>query len=122
MHSPNEVVTLDSDDETATDGDSSDESSDGGDRVTTNSTQDYSWELHRPPTVEVAKVALEDLQNVLRPWRTDKTQTGYVDPKLNPVLEECLRAMKDFLVIFTDLNNNLNFVGGQWQKAVLQTA
>ncbi|KAG1750611.1 uncharacterized protein EDB91DRAFT_1244190 [Suillus paluster] len=46
-----------------------------------------------------------------------KDKTGYLHPKLNPVLEERLRSMKDFLVLFTDLNNTSN-----WGKAALQTA
>ena len=112
---------MEMDAKTVTEGHSDDKSDeDNTDEIAAGRTQDYSWALHCPPTVKAAKMALADLRIVLRPQRADKT--GYTDPKLGPVLEEHLRAMKDFLVTFTDLENKVNLVGGQWGKAALQVA
>ena len=106
---------MEMDAKTVTEGHSDDKSDeDSTEEIAAGRTQDYSWALHCPPTVEAAKMALADLQIVLRPQRADKT--GYTDPKLGSVLEEHLQAMKDFLVTFTDLENKVNLVGGQWGR------
>ncbi|KAI6116853.1 hypothetical protein EV401DRAFT_2058017 [Pisolithus croceorrhizus] len=80
------------------DGDSTAESDDGGDNRP--SKWDYRWELRCPPNAEAARMALADIQGLLQPQRADKK--AYLPANLGIVLEAHLRAMKDFLIAFTD--------------------
>jgi hypothetical protein len=86
---------------------------------------DYRFELRKPPTIEEARKALDDLRALLKPPRKDRT--GYTDPKLPPVLKERLLQMKDFLWLYTDVRcdgtiHPENPVGGCWTKAADRAA
>ncbi|KAG1888983.1 uncharacterized protein F5891DRAFT_1216029 [Suillus fuscotomentosus] len=86
---------------------------------------DAESDLRKPPTVEEARKALNELRTLLKPPRHD--QTGYHDPKLPPILQERLNHMKNFLWLYTDVGSDgrahpANFVGGHWGKAADRAA
>ncbi|KAI6108212.1 hypothetical protein F5141DRAFT_1064423 [Pisolithus sp. B1] len=92
------------------DGDSTAESDDGGDNRP--SKWDYRWELRCPPNAEAARMALADIQGLLWPQRADKK--AYLPANLGIVLEAHLRAMKDFLIAFTDFEGRSNHHALSW--------
>ncbi|KAG2141967.1 hypothetical protein DEU56DRAFT_754920 [Suillus clintonianus] len=88
-------------------------------------TRDHSFELRKPPTVEEARKALDELRTLLKPPRRD--QTGYRDPKHPPILKERLNHMRSFLWLYTDVGSDgrahsANSVGGHWGKAADRAA
>jgi len=76
--------------------------------------RDYCYELRRPPSVDEARKAYQDLCGMLRPSVQDSQMAG-------PVLRERLTHMKNFLWLYTDIRST-NPLGGQWAKAADQTA
>jgi len=80
------------------------------------------FELRKPPSIEDACCALQDLRSLLKPAHNEKHHL-----KLDPVLKERLTQMKNFLWLYTDVGSNgeahaANTVGGQWGKAADQAA
>ncbi|KAG1753179.1 hypothetical protein EDB19DRAFT_1902827 [Suillus lakei] len=68
-------------------------------------TRDFHFELRKPPSIEDARCALQELRLLLKPPCHDKT--GYEDPKLPLILKERLTLMKNFLWLYTDMHNDL---------------
>ncbi|KAI5993567.1 hypothetical protein EDD15DRAFT_2367317 [Pisolithus albus] len=102
-----------------------DSSNDGSQNNDTETKRDYRFELRKPPSILDAQKALEDLRNILKPPRQDRT--GYTDPNLPALLRERLSRMRDFLWLYTNVLSDgtthpTNPVGGQWTKAANQAA
>ncbi|THU82238.1 hypothetical protein K435DRAFT_823274 [Dendrothele bispora CBS 962.96] len=68
------------------------------------------------PTLVEAQSALKDINKVLRPPR--KKGPGYLDPKLDPFTQTCIKGMQSFLVLYTSPNSPTY---GNW-SAASQTA
>ncbi|KAI6106717.1 hypothetical protein EDD16DRAFT_1423969, partial [Pisolithus croceorrhizus] len=83
------------------------------------------FEARQAPSTEEAWKALLDLRSLLKPQRADGT--GYKKPGLDPVLQERLERMREFLWLYTNVDAkgvplHENPVGGQWMKAADQAA
>ncbi|KAI6094835.1 hypothetical protein EDD16DRAFT_1721330 [Pisolithus croceorrhizus] len=72
----------------------------------------HSIEYHTPPTVDAARLALEDLGNILRPPHI--SGYGYSAPAISHSLEKQLSWVECFICAFTN--------GTPWLAAALKTA
>jgi hypothetical protein len=82
------------------------------------------YQSRKPPTVMEARLALGDLENLLR---SPRKNSGHQRPEIEPILKGRLESMEKFLWKYVNVNDDgtvrtENSAGGKWTQAALETA